>query len=74
MTNTYEGVGFVDSPWPSTVQEYISNLFPLLPEKHAADGAKLYQGLGTAAEQIGLIMGDCERLFNFLRLPVGPNF
>ncbi|TEB27080.1 cephalosporin esterase, partial [Coprinellus micaceus] len=58
MTNTYEGVGFVDSSWSSTVQEYISNLLPLLPERHAADGGRLYHGLGTTAEQIGLIMGD----------------
>ncbi|KAJ3526789.1 hypothetical protein NMY22_g10029 [Coprinellus aureogranulatus] len=58
VTNTYEGIGFVPSSWTSTVGEYVSQLFPLLPKDYAMEAATLYEGLGTVTEQIGLIMGE----------------
>lgn len=45
-------------------------LFPLLPERHAAEGARLYKGLGTTVEQIGFIMGEGEVVFQILADPL----
>lgn len=58
VTNTYEGVGFVNASTTSTPADYISNLFPLLSGSAVAKAAELYSSLGSTIDQIGLIMGE----------------
>lgn len=68
VTNTYEGVGFIPSSWSLTAQECISHLFPLLPERYAAeDAARLYEQLGTTHEQMGLNVDEGGRLVRLYR-------
>ena len=62
MTNTFEGINFVNLSTASTVQipEYLVNLFPKLGEADVGGGTAQYANLGSSIEQVIGIMGECE--------------
>ena len=62
MTNTFEGINFVNLSTASTVQipEYLVNLFPKLGEADVGEGTAQYANLGSPIEQVIGIMGECE--------------
>lgn len=68
VTNAFEGADFVDPSAPAnvSVSNYVANSFPTFGTKEADAVAALYKDLGSAATQIGLILGEGIRAFPFI--------
>jgi carboxylesterase 2 len=62
VTNTNEGVGFVDQSTGPTVNTtvYTGQLFPNLGLREVQEAASLYSGLGTPLEQVNLMMSESK--------------
>lgn len=60
MTNTFEGVVFVNQATSNTVQvaNYVQNLFPNITPQQAQAAAAQYAGTGTNIFQANGIMGE----------------
>ncbi|KAF9544962.1 alpha/beta-hydrolase [Agrocybe pediades] len=60
VTNTFEGVTFVNQSTANTVQvaDYVTQLFPNISPRQAKAAAAKYAGLGTNIDQVSGIMGE----------------
>ncbi|KAF9557097.1 alpha/beta-hydrolase [Agrocybe pediades] len=60
VTNTFEGVAFVNQATANTVQvaDYVTQLFPNISPAQAQAAAAQYAGLGTNIFQVNGIMGE----------------
>ncbi|KAJ6508683.1 Alpha/Beta hydrolase protein [Mycena sanguinolenta] len=58
VTNTNEGVIFVNQSVEYNVAEYVRNLFPLLGVEGSNAAAALYASLGSPLDQVNAIMGE----------------
>ncbi|KAJ6462025.1 Alpha/Beta hydrolase protein [Mycena vitilis] len=58
VTNTNEGVLFVNQTAEYDVAEYASNLFPLFGARESNATAAIYKSLGTPLEQVTAIMAE----------------
>jgi len=58
VTNTNEGVVFVDQTAEYNVTEYVGDLFPLLGAKKSNAAASIYESLGSPLDQVNAIMGE----------------
>lgn len=62
VTNTNEGIIFVNETGVTNTSIYAGELFPKFGLIQEAQVAKQYAGVGTTLEQIVAIMGDCRFL------------
>ncbi|KAJ6585112.1 Alpha/Beta hydrolase protein [Mycena capillaripes] len=58
VTNTNEGIRFVNQTAEYDVAEYVLNLFPLFGVKESKAVASVYESLGSPVDQVTAIMGD----------------
>jgi len=60
MTNTNEGISFVDQSTGPTVNTtiYAGQLFPNFELEQQQETARLYAGLGTPLDQVNRMMGE----------------
>ncbi|KAJ7625361.1 alpha beta-hydrolase [Mycena polygramma] len=58
VTNTNEGVIFVDQNAEYDVAQYANNLFPLFGAKESNATASIYKSLGSPLDQVNLIMAE----------------
>ncbi|KAG6906117.1 hypothetical protein DXG01_015840, partial [Tephrocybe rancida] len=60
VTNTFEGVMFVDQGTASTINvpQYVGDLFPTFGEREIEKAAALYAGLGSPMDQVNSIVGE----------------
>ncbi|KAJ8083145.1 hypothetical protein PM082_009014 [Marasmius tenuissimus] len=58
VTNTNEGVTFVNQTAPANVTSFARNLFPKFGPKEQAAVAQQYEGLGSQLDQVNLIMAE----------------
>ncbi|KAJ7227670.1 alpha beta-hydrolase, partial [Mycena rebaudengoi] len=58
VTNTFEGVAFVNQGFAQNAKSYALSLFPELGEEQADTVASLYAGLGNGLFQVNAIQGE----------------
>ncbi|KAJ6585083.1 Alpha/Beta hydrolase protein [Mycena capillaripes] len=58
VTNTNEGIIFVDQTATYDVAEYVRNLFPLVGVKESNAAASIYESLGSPLDQVNAIMTE----------------
>ena len=58
VTNSDEGRNFVDQNGKLNTSEYISTLFPLLPQDRVSEAANLYASVGNTALQRNAVRGE----------------
>ncbi|KAJ7675717.1 Alpha/Beta hydrolase protein [Mycena polygramma] len=58
VTNTNEGVIFVDQTQDYNVAEYVRNLFPLFGVEESNAAAAIYKTVGSPLDQVNAIMGE----------------
>jgi hypothetical protein len=60
VTNTNEGIIFVNQNGEFDVAQYVRGLFPLFSAKESTAAAVLYSSVGSPLEQVNAIMGECQ--------------
>lgn len=62
MTNTFEGLPFVNAGFAAASQTttYLANLFPDFRDTEVAQGTTQYAQVGTTVQQAVGIMGECK--------------
>ncbi|KAF7365126.1 Carboxylic ester hydrolase [Mycena venus] len=58
VTNTNEGIPFINQSAEYNVAEYVRNLFPLFGPAESQAAAFVYRSLGSPLDQVNAIMGD----------------
>ncbi|KAF7346430.1 Carboxylic ester hydrolase [Mycena sanguinolenta] len=58
VTNTNEGIPFINQSAQYNVAQYVRNIFPLFGVKESLAAAAVYHSLGSPLDQVNAIMGE----------------
>jgi len=74
MTNTNEGVHFVNQTAPANATFYAGQLFPNFGVEQDRETGELYAGVGDPLNQVNRIQGECKATLLYSHFILGESF